>query len=198
MATKKTVKTKKTPAKVQKAVKVQKSEPEQVQDQSKRDFAVMASLGISAVGACAVAVPLIDSMNPSADVLAQSSTEVDISTIAPGTQKKVMWRGKPVFIKHRTQEEIDIAKAEDNEDLPDPETDANRTKPGKEQWLVMVGVCTHLGCIPIVDKGDFDGWFCPCHGSHYDESGRIRKGPARTNLVVPPYEFLNDTTIKIG
>lgn len=194
MATKKITKaTKKAPAK-----KVQKAEPEQVQDQSKRDFVVMASNGLAAVGACAIAVPLVDSMNPSADVLAQSSTEVDVSNVEPGTQKKVMWRGKPVFIRRRTPEEIAISQAVDLADLPDPQSDSERVKEGKEEWLVMVGVCTHLGCIPIVDKGDYEGWFCPCHGSHYDDSGRIRKGPARSNLLIPPYEFLNDTTIKIG
>lgn len=169
-----------------------------VEDKSKRDFVVMAAGGVGAVGACAAAWPMIDSMNPSADVLAQSSTEVDISAIAEGQQKKVMWRGKPVFIYHRTAEQIAEAEAVDVNELKDPQTDAERVKPGKEKWLVMVGVCTHLGCIPIDNKGDYDGWFCPCHGSHYDSAGRIRKGPARKNLVIPPYEFLSDTKIKIG
>ena len=171
---------------------------DQVKDKSKRDFVVTASQGLAAVGACAVAVPLVDSMNPSADVLAQASVEVSLDGIEPGGQKKVFWRGKPVFVRRRTAEEIAAAKAEDAADMKDPQIDADRVKDGKDEWLVMIGVCTHLGCIPVNDKGDFDGWFCPCHGSHYDISGRIRKGPARTNLVIPPYEFLNDTTIKIG
>jgi ubiquinol-cytochrome c reductase iron-sulfur subunit len=109
-----------------------------------------------------------------------------------------MWRGKPVFIKHRTPEEIAEAKADDAAALPDPATDESRVKKGKEQWLVTIGVCTHLGCVPLGNQGEYAGWFCPCHGSHYDTSGRIRKGPAPLNLAVPPYEFLTDTTIRIG
>jgi ubiquinol-cytochrome c reductase iron-sulfur subunit len=169
-----------------------------VADQSKRDFVTMTGLGLSAIGACAVAVPLIDSMNPSADVLAQASVEVEIANIAVGEQKKVMWRGKPVFIYHRTPEQIAEAKADDAGDLKDPAEDKSRVKEGKDEWLVMVGVCTHLGCIPLSGEGQYGGWFCPCHGSHYDISGRVRKGPAPTNLVIPPYEFLSDTKIKIG
>lgn len=180
------------------AMSENKSSKDQVEDPSKRDFVVTTSCGLAAVGACALAVPMVDSMNPSADVLAQASVEVKLDGIAPGQQKKVMWRGKPVFVKNRTPEEVAISKADDAADLPDPATDASRTKEGKENWLVMIGVCTHLGCIPIEEKGDYEGWFCPCHGSHYDEAGRIRKGPARANLVIPPYEFINDTTIKIG
>jgi ubiquinol-cytochrome c reductase iron-sulfur subunit len=137
-------------------------------------------------------------MNPSADVLALASTEVDLSPIAVGQSQTVMWRGKPVFIKHRTPEEIAEAKADDSAALPDPATDESRVKKGKEQWLITIGVCTHLGCVPLNHQGDYDGWFCPCHGSHYDTSGRIRKGPAPHNLAVPPYEFLTDTTIRIG
>jgi len=171
---------------------------ENIEDPSKRDFMVLAASGLGVVGACAVAWPLIDSMNPSQDVLAQSSIEVDISTIAPGSQKKALWRGKPVFIYRRTPEQIAQAKQVDIKELRDPQTDEERTKPGKEEWLVMVGVCTHLGCIPIAGEGEFGGWFCPCHGSQYDISGRIRKGPAPQNLLIPPYAFLNDTTIKIG
>ena len=190
MATKKTTK--------KPAHKTFPSKKAKVEDQSKRDFVVTTSCAIGAIGACATAVPMVSSMSPSADVLAQASVEVKLDGIEPGQQKKVMWRGKPVFVRRRTEEEIAAAKAEDNQDMKDPQVDADRVKVGKEEWLVMIGVCTHLGCIPVNDKGDFDGWFCPCHGSHYDISGRIRKGPARTNLVVPPYEFLNDSTIKIG
>ena len=167
-------------------------------DPSKRDFMVLASAGLGAVGAACVAWPLIDSMNPSADVLAQSSVEVDISAVEPGQQKKAMWRGKPIFIYRRTPEQIADAKKVPLADLKDPQSDEERTKPQHEEWLVMVGVCTHLGCIPIAGEGDFGGWFCPCHGSQYDISGRIRKGPAPANLMVPPYAFLNEKTIKIG
>ena len=169
-----------------------------VQDQSKRDFMVLAAGGLGVVGACTVAWPLVDSMNPSQDVLAQSSVEVSIAGIQPGSQKKAMWRGKPIFIYRRTPEQIKQAQAVPLKDLRDPQTDEERTKPGKEEWLIMVGVCTHLGCIPIVGEGEFGGWFCPCHGSQYDIAGRIRKGPAPLNLIIPPYTFLNDTTIKIG
>jgi ubiquinol-cytochrome c reductase iron-sulfur subunit len=171
---------------------------EGIEDPSRRDFMVLAASGLGVVGACTVAWPLIDSMNPSEDVLAQSSVEIDISNIEPGTQKKAIWRGKPVFIYRRTPEQIAQAKKVPLSDLKDPQTDEERTKPGKEEWLVMVGVCTHLGCIPIAGEGEFGGWFCPCHGSQYDISGRIRKGPAPQNLIIPPYAFLNDTTIKIG
>lgn len=171
---------------------------DEVQDQSKRDFVTMTANGLAAIGACAVAYPLVDSMNPSADVLAQASVEVDISGIGVGEQKKVMWRGKPVFIYRRTAEQIAEAKKDDSADLKDVQADAERVKTGKEEWLVMVGVCTHLGCIPLVGEGNYGGWFCPCHGSQYDISGRIRKGPAPKNLVIPPYEFLGDTKIKIG
>ena len=145
--------------------------------------------------------PLIDSMNPAADVLALASTEVDISAVEVGQAITVTWRGKPVFIRHRTPEEI--AEAEDTplDDLPDPVPDAERVE--KPDWLVMVGVCTHLGCVPLGQKpndpkGEYGGWFCPCHGSHYDTSGRIRKGPAPTNLVSPEYAFLSDSVVKIG
>ncbi len=169
-----------------------------VQDQSKRDFMVMAANGLGVVGACAVAWPLIDSMNPSADVLAQSSIEVDIADIAPGTQKRVMWRGKPIFVWHRTPEEIAEAKAVAEGDMKDPQADDARVVKGKEEWLVMVGVCTHLGCVPQTGMGDYGGYFCSCHGSQYDTSGRIRKGPAPRNLAIPPYAFLSDTKLFIG
>jgi ubiquinol-cytochrome c reductase iron-sulfur subunit len=152
-------------------------------------------------GTAAVAWPIIDSMNPAADVRALASTEVDLSPIEEGMAITVLWRGNPVFIRHRTAAEIETARGVDLGDLPDPQTDEDRVQ--KPQWLIMVGVCTHLGCIPKGQrvgeaKGLFDGWFCPCHGSHYDTSGRIRKGPAPRNLDVPPYQFLDDTTIEIG
>jgi ubiquinol-cytochrome c reductase iron-sulfur subunit len=169
-----------------------------VKDQSRRDFVVVAASGVAAVGAACSVWPMLDSLNPSADVLALSSVEVDISSIKPGQTMTVKWRGKPVFIKHRTQEEIDEAIKTDISTLIDPEPDSNRVKQGKEQWLVTVGICTHLGCVPIDHQGDYNGWFCPCHGSHYDTSGRIRKGPAPLNLAVPPYSFISDTKIKIG
>ena len=138
-------------------------------------------------------------MNPSADVLALSSTEVDLTPVVAGQSITVLWRGKPVFIRHRTAAEIEEARGVNLDDLPDPQPDAERVTEGKEQWLVMLGVCTHLGCVPLGNRaGDYNGWFCPCHGSHYDTSGRIRKGPAPKNLAVPEYQFLSDNRIKIG
>lgn len=170
--------------------------------ETRRDFIVLSASAMAGVGGAATLWPFVNSMNPSADVLAMASTEVNLAPIAEGQEIKVMWRGKPVFIRHRTAADIEKARQDDPEnggDLPDPEPDAARVKAGKDQWLVMIGVCTHLGCVPLGNKtGDYKGWFCPCHGSHYDTSGRIRKGPAPANLVVPEYEFLNDTTIKIG
>ena len=166
---------------------------------TRRDFIVLTAQAMAAVGAATIAWPFIDSMNPAADTLALSSTELDLSPIAEGQAITIKWRGKPVFIRHRTADEIKDAQAVDLKDLPDPAPDSDRVKAGKEQWLVMVGVCTHLGCVPLGNRsGDYKGWFCPCHGSHYDTSGRIRKGPAPHNLVVPPYAFLNDNRIKIG
>lgn len=165
----------------------------------RRDFLLLTAQAMGAVGGAALIWPFISSMNPSADVLALASTEIDISAIAEGQEIKVVWRGKPVFVRHRTAKNIEEANAVNIAELRDPETDAARVKKGKEKWLVMVGVCTHLGCIPIGSGGgDYDGWFCPCHGSHYDSSGRIRKGPAPINLVIPPYEFVSDTKVKIG
>ena len=163
---------------------------------NRRDFIFTASYALGAVGVGAVAWPLIDQMNPDASVKALASTEVDISNVERGQSITVLWRGKPVFIRRRTEEEIAKAKQVDLNDLKHPEKDEDRAK--NPEWLVMLGICTHLGCVPLEDKGDYNGWFCPCHGSHYDTSGRIRKGPAPKNLDVPPYTFLNDNTIKIG
>ena len=171
------------------------------EDETRREFLYLATGTVTAVGTAAVAWPLIDSMNPSADVLALSSTEVDLSPIAVGQSITVVWRGKPVFVRHRTDEEIASARAVDVSTLRHPESDSERAE--KPEWLIMVGICTHLGCIPLGqklgdEKGEFGGWFCPCHGSHYDTSGRIRIGPAPLNLEVPAYEFLSDDVIKIG
>ncbi len=165
---------------------------------TRRDFMLLTASALGAVGAGVAAWPLVNSMNPAADVLALSSIEVDLSAVQPGQTIKVKWRGVPVFIRHRTAEDIEAARAVQMSELKDPEADQARVKQGKDQWLVMVGVCTHLGCIPLADSGDYKGWFCPCHGSHYDSSGRIRKGPAPKNLHVPEYSFLSDNRIKIG
>ena len=162
----------------------------------RRDFLFTASYALGAVGVGAAVWPLIDQMNPDASVKALATTEVDISNISLGKTITVLWRGKPVFIRRRTQEEISKAQNVNLEELKDPQKDEDRVK--KPEWLIMTGVCTHLGCIPLGDKGDFGGWFCPCHGSHYDTSGRIRKGPAPTNLEIPKYEFVDNNTIKIG
>jgi len=145
--------------------------------------------------------PVVDSMNPAADTLALASTEVDISKVAVGQAITVVWRGAPVFIRHRTPEEIAQARSVNWHDLRDPQSDESRVK--KAEWLIVKGVCTHLGCIPLGTKpgqprGDYGGWFCPCHGSHYDVSGRVRKGPAPKNLLVPPYIFVTDTLVRIG
>lgn len=168
---------------------------------TRRDFINVASGAVGAVGVAAAAWPFINQMNPAADTLALASTEVDISGIEEGMAITVVWRGKPVFIRHRTAAEIEEAKDVDLGELRDPTPDAERAE--KPEWLILVGICTHLGCVPLGQKttearGDFGGWFCPCHGSHYDTSGRIRKGPAPTNLPVPPYVFTGDTAIKIG
>ena len=173
------------------------------EEHTRRDFLYVATGAFGAVGAAALAWPFIDQMNPDASAVALASIEVDISSVEEGQNLTVKWRGKPVFIRNRTQAEIDEARAVDVASLPDPQSDEDRTKPGKEAWMVQVGICTHLGCVPSGQKtgdsrGEFNGWFCPCHGSHYDISGRIRKGPAPLNLEVPPYEFLSDTIIKIG
>ena len=162
----------------------------------RRDFIFTATYAVGAVGVAATVWPLVDQMNPDASVKALASTEVDVSSVEPGKTITVLWRGKPVFIKRRTQNEIDEARSVRMEDLPDPEKDEDRAK--NPEWLVMLGVCTHLGCVPLNDKGDYNGWFCPCHGSHYDTSGRIRKGPAPTNMSIPNYEFLENNIIKTG
>ena len=175
---------------------------------TRRDFLYIATGAVGAVGAAAAAWPFIDQMNPSAAVLALSSIEFDLTPVQEGQQVTVMWRGKPVFVRKRTAKEIAEAKAVPVDSLPDPlarnanlpesapATDQDRTI--KPEWLVMVGICTHLGCIPLDHQGDFGGYLCPCHGSQYDSSGRIRRGPAPLNLAVPPYEFLTDTKIRIG
>ena len=169
------------------------SEKKKVQ---RRDFIFTASYALGAVGVGAVVWPLVDQMNPDRSGKALASTEVDVSSLEPGKSITVLWRGKPVFIKRRTEEEIAEARNFNIKDLPHPEKDEDRAK--NPEWLVMLGICTHLGCVPLGDKGEYNGWFCPCHGSHYDTSGRIRKGPAPTNMEIPKYEFVNSNTIKIG
>lgn len=167
--------------------------------ETRRDFLELVTLATLGVGAAAIVWPLIAQMSPSEDVLALSSTEVDLSQIALGMGITVVWRGKPVFIRHRTEEEIKEAEDVDVASLRDPQPDSARVQ--KPEWLVVVGVCTHLGCVPIGtegNRGNYGGWFCPCHGSHYDTSGRARQGPAPLNLAVPQYAFLTDTSIEIG
>ncbi|MGJ8617649.1 MAG: ubiquinol-cytochrome c reductase iron-sulfur subunit [Sulfitobacter sp.] len=178
---------------------------------NRRDFLYYATAGTGAVAVGAAVWPLVNQMNPSADVLALSSIRVDVADLEPGTQLTVKWLGKPVFVRRRTPEEIEEARAVDISSLPDQgaenanvpvgsdASDENRALDETGEWLVMMGVCTHLGCVPLGDgAGDFGGWFCPCHGSHYDTAGRIRKGPAPTNLPVPVAEFVDETTIKLG
>ncbi len=178
---------------------------------SRRDFLYIATGAAGAVTAGAAVWPLVDQMNPSADVLALASIEVDISGIEPGTQVTYKWRGKPVFIRRRTPDEIAAARAVVLSDLKDQGAENNNLPAGTDasdqnraleetgEWLVMMGVCTHLGCVPLGDgAGEFGGWFCPCHGSHYDTAGRIRKGPAPRNLLVPKMAFVSDTVVKLG
>ena len=170
-------------------------------EETRRDFLHVSTITIGAIGSATFMWPFIKSMNPAEDTLALGTTEVDISNIDEGQSITVTWRGKPVFIRKRSKEDIAEAKNVKLSNLPDPEKDSDRVK--KEDWLILVGVCTHLGCVPsgqkVSDKkGDFNGWYCPCHGSHYDTSGRIRKGPAPDNMEVPPYKFLNDNTVLIG
>ena len=166
---------------------------------TRRDFLFTATYTIGAVGLGATIWPFIDQMNPDRSVQALATTEVDVSSVEPGKTITVLWRGKPVFLKRRTQEEIDDARSVSLKELKDPQKDEERVKEGKEEWLVMLGVCTHLGCVPLSDKGDYKGgWFCPCHGSHYDTAGRIRKGPAPRNLDIPIAKFVGDDIIKLG
>ncbi len=169
----------------------------------RRDFINVAALSFAGVGVVAAALPLVTQMNPSADVLALASTEVDISKIASGQAIKTIWRKQPVFVRNLTPQEIQAAQRVSLSDLRDPQSLAERTKPGKANWLITLGVCTHLGCVPLgtgegENRGEYGGYFCPCHGSHYDTAARIRKGPAPTNLVVPEYQFLSDTVVQIG
>ncbi|HEY0291787.1 MAG TPA: ubiquinol-cytochrome c reductase iron-sulfur subunit [Hansschlegelia sp.] len=180
------------------------------QEPTRRDMLFLATGAAAAVGAGFLAWPFVAQMNPDASELALSSTELDLSQIAEGQVVTIKWRGKPVFVWNRAKDQIEKAKEVKLEELIDPlarnenlepdapATDANRAAEGKENWLVVVGVCTHLGCVPIANSGDFGGWLCPCHGSHYDGAGRIRRGPAPQNLDVPPYAFESDTKIKIG
>ena len=166
---------------------------------TRRDFLFIATGTVGAVGAAAVAWPLISQMNPDASTIAAGAAiEVDLGPIAEGQVIKVFWRSKPLFISHRSKKEIEGAQKVDVGSLPDPQPDNKRVKEGHDQWLVVIGICTHLGCIPLAHQGEYDGWFCPCHGSQYDTSGRIRKGPAPKNLYLPPYAFLSDSKIRIG
>lgn len=166
---------------------------------TRRDFLYIATGAVAAVGGAAALVPLISQMNPDASTIAAGAPiEVDLSPITEGQVIKVFWRGKPIFVEHRTKKEIEEARSVDLASLPDPQTDQSRVKEGHDQWLVLIGICTHLGCIPLAHQGNYDGFFCPCHGSQYDTSGRIRQGPAPLNLAVPPYAFLTDTKIRIG
>ena len=162
----------------------------------RRDFLFTVTYTIGAVGVGATIWPLIDQMNPDSSAKALATTEVDVSSVELGKTITVLWRGKPIFIRRRTKEEIKEASAVDLKDLKDPEKDSDRAK--DPEWLVMIGVCTHLGCIPLGEKGEYNGWFCPCHGSHYDTSGRVRKGPAPNNLEITKYEFVDNNIIKIG
>jgi ubiquinol-cytochrome c reductase iron-sulfur subunit len=166
---------------------------------TRRDFLYIATGTVAAVGGAAALVPMIAQMNPDASTIAAGApVEVDLTPIPEGQVIKVFWRGQPIFISHRTKKEIDDARNVQLSSLPDPQADKDRVKPGKDEWLVLVGICTHLGCIPLAHQGAYDGWFCPCHGSVYDTSGRIRQGPAPKNLPPPPYKFLTDSKIRIG
>jgi len=172
-------------------------------DGTRRDLLELIAGAGAAILSAGIAVALIDSMNPSKDVLAVSSVEIDLTPIALGSGITVMWQGKPIFIRHRTPQEITEAQNVNLSELRDPQTDQSRVKPGHDQWIILIGICTHLGCIPLGNKptdmrGEWGGWFCPCHGSQYDTSGRIRKGPAPLDLFLPPYAFETDTRIKIG
>ena len=170
---------------------------------TKRDFLKLVATAGAVIGVGAIAWPLIDSMNPASDVLALAAVEIDISTIPVGMGITAVWRGKPIFVRHRTEEEIKTVEAVPLNQLIEPATDQSRIKPGHAQWIILIGICTHLGCVPLGNKptdprGEWGGWFCPCHGSQYDVSGRVRHGPAPANLNLPPYAFETDTKIKIG
>jgi ubiquinol-cytochrome c reductase iron-sulfur subunit len=166
---------------------------------TRRDFLFIATGAVGAIGAASTLIPLVSQMNPDASTIAAGAPiEVDLSPIAEGQVIKVFWRGKPIFISHRTKKEIDEARAVNVKSLPDPQADQDRVQKGHDQWLILIGICTHLGCIPIAHQGNYDGWFCPCHGSQYDSSGRIRRGPAPANLPIPPYAFLSDSKIIVG
>jgi ubiquinol-cytochrome c reductase iron-sulfur subunit len=172
-------------------------------DPSKRDFLQLVATAGAVIGVGAIAWPFIDSMNPSKDVLALSSVEVDVTPIAEGSGITIVWQGKPIFVRHRTPEEIKAAQTVPLGQLIEPQPDYARVKPGHDQWIVLIGICTHLGCVPLGNKpsdprGEWGGWFCPCHGSQYDTSGRVRHGPAPANLALPPYAFESDTKIKVG
>lgn len=164
-------------------------------EKSRREFLTDLTVGFGAVGAVTAAYPLARTLWPAANVQAQATTIADLSDLMPGQSKTVMWQGKPVFVKHRTEEEVKEVRNTDMEKLIDPQPDEDRVK--NEKYLVVLAVCTHLGCVPM-DGGNHDGWLCPCHGSQFDASGRVRKGPAPTNLNVPPYEFMDEATIRIG
>jgi ubiquinol-cytochrome c reductase iron-sulfur subunit len=166
---------------------------------TRRDFLYIATAAAAAVGAAASIYPLLSQMDPDASTIAAGApVEIDLAPIAEGQVIKVFWRSQPIFISHRTRKEIDEARAVDVDALRDPQKDQDRVKSGHDQWLVLIGICTHLGCIPLAHQGNYDGWFCPCHGSQYDSSGRIRQGPAPLNLPIPPYVFLSDSKIRIG
>ena len=166
---------------------------------TRRDFLYIATGVVGAIGGIATLVPLIAQMNPDASTIAAGAPiDVDLAPIADGQAIKVFWRGKPIYIMHRTKKEIGEAEDVVVASLPDPQPDSARVKKGHDQWLVLIGICTHLGCIPLVHQGEYGGFFCPCHGSQYDTSGRIRRGPAPANLPIPPYDFVSDSKIKIG
>lgn len=179
------------------------SPSKKTQEPTRRDFLLLTTGAIGAIGTAYFAWPFLDSMNPAADILAQSTIDVDLSPISIGQAITVVWRGKPIFIRHRTPEEIKAAEQISMKELIDPEPDQQRVKKGHNEWLIVIGICTHLGCIPTgntpaQNRGKYGGWACPCHGSLYDTSGRVRRGPAPANLAVPPYRFLTSTAIRIG
>ncbi len=172
-------------------------------DEDKRDFIFIATGAVAAAGVASIAWPLLAQMGKAADTLAAGSIEIDLAQLEEGQQLKTLWRGKPVFVRHRTAAEIEAAESTPLDTLRDPETDDARLIPGPSgqvdpKYLVMVGVCTHFGCVPVGEAGDYNGWYCPCHASHYDTSGRIRKGPAPKNMAIPPYAYVSDTVIKVG